>query len=124
MWGCISASRLGHLIFIDGIMNCSHHLNTLRENLKFSTQTLDKGNNFIFYHENDSKHTALNVRLWCINNYPQVLKTPSQSPDLNPVEQIWRKLVVRVRKHDIGMKSKKKTAMMEEWVNIDTENTK
>ncbi|GBM80272.1 Transposable element Tcb1 transposase [Araneus ventricosus] len=82
------------------------------------------GNNFVFYQDSDPKHTALNVHLWCLHNCQQNLKTPSQSPDLNPIEHICRELEVRVRKHDIKTKSKLKTVMMEEWMNIDAEITK
>ncbi|GBL76041.1 hypothetical protein AVEN_234352-1 [Araneus ventricosus] len=74
--------------------------------------------------DNDPMHTALNVRLWCLYNCPQNLKTPPQSPDLNPTEHIWRELEVRVRKHNIKTKSELKTVMMEEWMNIDAEITK
>ncbi|GBO25385.1 hypothetical protein AVEN_12128-1 [Araneus ventricosus] len=74
--------------------------------------------------DNDSKHTALNVSLWCLYNCPQNLKTPPQSPDLNPIKHIWRELEVRVRKHNIKTKSELKTVMMEGWMNIDAEITK
>ncbi|GBO36297.1 hypothetical protein AVEN_92171-1, partial [Araneus ventricosus] len=75
--------------------------------------------------DNNPKHRALNVRLRCLYNCPQNLKTPPQLPDLNPIEHIWRELGVRVRKHhDIKMKSELKTVMMEEWINIDAEITK
>ncbi|GBL95153.1 Transposable element Tc1 transposase [Araneus ventricosus] len=96
VWGCMSASGLGNLVFIDGIMNHALNLNILRDNLKLSAQNLGIGNNFVFYQDNDPKHTALIVRLWCLYNCPQNLKTPPQSPDLNPIEYIWRELVVRV----------------------------
>ena len=66
---------------------------------------------------------ALNVCMWCLYNYPHVLKTPPQSPDLNPIKQIWREVGVKVQKHDIKTKSELKTAMMEEWIDIDTEIT-
>ncbi|GBM13219.1 hypothetical protein AVEN_214931-1 [Araneus ventricosus] len=74
--------------------------------------------------DNHPTHTALNVRLWCLYNCPQNLKTPPQSPDLNPMEHIWRELEVTVRKHDIKTESELKTVMMEDWMNIDAEITK
>ncbi|GBM91035.1 Transposable element Tc1 transposase [Araneus ventricosus] len=124
VWGCRSASGLGNLIFIDGLMNQALYLNILRDNLKLSAQNLGIGNNFVFYQDNDPKHTALNVRLWCLYNCPQNLKTPPQSPNLNTIEHIWRELEVRVRKRDIETKSKLKTVMLEEWMNVDAEITK
>ncbi|GBL84214.1 Transposable element Tc1 transposase [Araneus ventricosus] len=94
--GCMSASGLGNLVVIDGIMNNALYLNILRDNLKISAENLGIGNNYVFYQDNDPKHMALNVRLWCLYNCPQNLKTPTQSPYLNPIEHIWRELEVRV----------------------------
>ncbi|GBM59472.1 hypothetical protein AVEN_131043-1 [Araneus ventricosus] len=117
------ASGIGNLVFIDVIMNHALYLNILRDNLKLSAQNLGIGNNFVFHQDNEPKHTALNVRLCCLYNCPQNLKTPPQSPDLNPIEHIWRELEVRVRKYDIKTKGDLKTVMMEEWMNIDAEIT-
>ncbi|GBM71043.1 Transposable element Tc1 transposase [Araneus ventricosus] len=90
VWGCISASGLGNLVFIDSIMNHALYLNILRDNLKSSAQNLGIGNNIVSYQDNDPKHTALNIRLRCFYNSPQNLKTPPQSLDLSPIEHIWR----------------------------------
>ncbi|GBO27609.1 Transposable element Tc1 transposase [Araneus ventricosus] len=124
VWGCMSASKLGNLVFIDGIMNHALYLNIIKDNLKLPVQNLGIGNNFVFHQDNNPKHTTLNVRLWCLYNCPQNLRTPFLSPHLNPIEHIWREQEVRVRKHDIKTKSELKTVMMEEWMNIDAEITK
>ncbi|GBM41057.1 hypothetical protein AVEN_274281-1 [Araneus ventricosus] len=47
VWGCVSASGLGNLVFIDGIMNHALYLNILRDNLKLSAQNSGIGNNFV-----------------------------------------------------------------------------
>ncbi|GBN33384.1 hypothetical protein AVEN_131630-1 [Araneus ventricosus] len=110
----MSASGLGNLIFIDGIMSHDLYLNILRDNLKLLAQNLGTGNNFVSYQDNDPKHTALSVCLCCLYNSPQNLETTPQSSDINPIEHIWRELEVRVRKHDIETKSELKTVMMDE----------
>ncbi|GBO07556.1 hypothetical protein AVEN_2461-1, partial [Araneus ventricosus] len=66
VWGCMSASGLSDLVFIDDIMNHAPYLNILRDNLKLSAQNVGIGNNFVFYQDNDPKHTALHVRLWSL----------------------------------------------------------
>ena len=62
-------------------------------------------NNFIFYHDNDPQHTAINVHLRCLYNCLQVLKIPPQSRDLNSIKQIWSELRIREQKHKIKTKS-------------------
>ncbi|GBM30235.1 Transposable element Tc1 transposase [Araneus ventricosus] len=47
VWGCMSASGLGNLVFIDGIMNHALYLNILRDNLKLSALNSGIGNNFV-----------------------------------------------------------------------------
>ena len=47
VWGCVLASGLSNLVFIDKIRNYSLYLNNLKD-LKLSAQNLDIGNNFFF----------------------------------------------------------------------------
>lgn len=124
VWGACSAAGVGNLHFIEGNMDKHQYLNILKENLKQSAEKLGIGETFHFYQDNDPKHTAGIVREWLLYNCPRVIKTPPQSPDLNIIENLWHKLELEIRKHQISNKNDLKRVLLEEWEKISPEYTK
>uniref|UniRef100_A0AAQ4RHL8 Transposase Tc1-like domain-containing protein n=1 Tax=Gasterosteus aculeatus aculeatus TaxID=481459 RepID=A0AAQ4RHL8_GASAC len=87
LWGCFSAGATGRLVRIEGEMNAAMYRDIFDENMLQSALDLRLGRRFIFQQDNDPKHTAKITKEWLRHNSVNVLAWPSQSPDLNPIEQ-------------------------------------
>lgn len=124
VWGCMAASGVGNLVFIDSIMDKWLYLDILKSNLKQSAAKLCLGKSFIFQQDNDPKHTAHIIREYLIYNVAKQLHSPPQSPDLNPIEHLWDELERRIRKYPISNKNMLKNRLNEEWGNIGADITK
>lgn len=115
LWGCFSAAGTGRLVRIEGKMNAAMYRDILDENLLQSALDLRLGRRFIFQQDNDPKHTAKITKEWLRDNSVNVLEWPSQSPDLNPIEHLWRDLKMAVHRRSPSNLMELERSCKEEW---------
>ena len=118
LWGCFSAAGTGRLVAIEGKMNAAKYRDILEENLLQSAQDLRLGRRFTFQQDNDPKHTAKITKEWLRNKSVTILDWPSQSPDLNPIEHLWRDLKMAVHQRSPSNLTELERICKEEWQRI------
>lgn len=91
--------------------------------MKQSAEKMGCLRDFIFQQDNDPKHTALDSRLWILYNCPKYLKTPPQSPDLNPIENLWSIFKKKLKYYHIRNVIDLKKALKTEWAKIPPQLT-
>jgi len=88
VWGCISANGLGKLCVLKGTVNSEVYKSVLDKYMIPASEDLFEGE-FVFQQDSASCHTSKATLSWLKDNEVQLLPWPVNSPDLNPIENIW-----------------------------------
>ena len=70
------------------------------------------------HQDNDPKHTSRIAKEFLQKNVPTVMDWPSNSPDLNPIENLWAIVKRNVEKRKPRNLSELEKFSVEEWNNI------
>ena len=90
-------------------MNANFYVDILQSR----KQEIDKlfRNNWRFQQDNDPKHTSHVARAFLSENFPEVMDWPSNSPDLNPIENLWA-----IVKRNVEMRMPKNLSELEQYM--------
>ena len=96
MWAGISWQGATEICIFDGIMNAPLFLQIIdRTLLPFIQERMP---NHRFMQDNDPKHTSKLAQSFFEDHGVQWWKTPAESPDLNPIENLWHELKEYIRR--------------------------
>jgi transposase len=123
-WGCLTAYGTGELIRINGNINSASYIDILSKGLVKTIENFPLNpKKAIFMHDNAPPHMAKITKEWLKNNKIKVMEWPAQSPDLNPIENLWEIIDKKIRKRTVKASNCNELweIIKEEWANIDEE---
>jgi len=112
-WGCFSINGPGTLIPVEGMMNSKTYLPIIERRVSRELATLHP--DAIFQQDSAPCHKAKIVTNCFKKLKIRVLDWPGNSPDLNPIENLWSIVKSRLRKLDCTTKTKLIQSIIHVW---------
>ncbi len=99
-WGCFNFNGVGPLCPVIGMMNSAQYIDVLKDYAVPTLKNMKNRNHPIFQQDLAPCHTSKAVKKYFADNSITTLDWPGNSPDVNPIENLWAIMKAKLRKMD------------------------
>ena len=92
VWGGISKKGATSIVIFTGTLTAIQYCTILDQSLKPFIEKCFPDKNYRFQQDNDPKHCSNYSKNYFLENNINWWRTPPESPDLNPIENVWGSL--------------------------------
>ncbi len=118
IWAAMSSAGVGPLCFLKSTVNAAIYQEILEHFMLPSADKLYGDADFIFQQDLAPAHTAKGTKSWFNDHGVTVLDWPANSPDLNPIENLWGIVKRKMRDTRPNNADELKATVKETWASI------
>ncbi len=118
IWAAVTSAGVGPLCFLKSTVNAAIYQEILEHFMLHSADKLYGDADFIFQQDLAPAHTAKGTKSWFNDHGVTVLDWPANSPDLNPIENLWSIVKRKMRDTRPNNADDLKAAVKETWASI------
>ncbi len=118
IWAAMSSVGVGPLCFLKSTDNAAIYQEILEHFMLPSADKLYGDADFIFQQDLAPAHTAKGTKSWFNDHGVTVLDWPANSPDLNPIENLWGIVKRKMRDTRPNNADELKATVKETWASI------